>query len=60
MNKARFPKTIVFLLLTNLLLFLSFPSANMGYLAWIALIPLFIFVVSGKKHLSLNTLLIGT
>jgi len=32
----------------------------MGYLAWIALVPLFIFIVSGKKYLCLNTLLIGT
>ncbi|MEK7289480.1 MAG: apolipoprotein N-acyltransferase [Planctomycetota bacterium] len=60
LNKAFFPKTTVFLLLTNLLLFLSYPPANMGYLAWIALVPLFIFTVSGKKYLCLNTLLIGT
>lgn len=60
LNKAFFPKTTVFLLLTNLLLFLSFPPANMGYLAWIALVPLFIFIVSGEKYLCLNTLLIGT
>ena len=32
----------------------------MGYLAWIALVPLFIFTVSGKKHLCFNTFLIGT
>ena len=46
-------------MLTNLLLFLSYPPANMGYLAWIALVPLFIFIVSGKKYLCFNTLLIG-
>ncbi len=60
MSKATFVKIFALSFLTVTLLCLSFPPADLGYLAWIALVPWFILIVAEEKHVSLNALFIGT
>ena len=59
LSKTNFVKILILSFLTILLLCLSFPPADLGYLAWIALLPWFILVVTGEKYVYLNALLIG-
>lgn len=59
MNKANFVKILILSFLTILLLCLSFPPADLGYLAWIALIPWFILIVTEEKYVYLNALFLG-
>lgn len=59
MNKINFTRILILSFPTILLLCLSFPPADMGYLAWIALIPWFILIVSEEKYVYLNALFVG-
>ena len=60
LNKTNFVKLSGFSFLTILLLCLSFPPADLGFLAWIALVPWFILVVTEERSVYLNALFIGT
>src|SRR3990170_1353376 len=59
LSKTNFIKTFILSFLTILLLCLSFPPADQGYLAWIAFIPWFILFVSEERHTYLSALFIG-
>ena len=59
LNKTNFVKLSGFSFLTILLLCLSFPPADLGFLAWIALVPWFILVVTEERYVYLNALFIG-
>ncbi|NUO07507.1 MAG: apolipoprotein N-acyltransferase [Candidatus Brocadia sp.] len=59
MSKANFAKILILSFLTILLLCLSFPPADLGCLAWIALIPWFILIVTGEKYVYPNALFVG-
>ena len=59
MSKANLIKTLIFSFLTNLFLYLSFPPADIGYLAWIAFVPWFLLIVTEEKYVHLNALFIG-
>ncbi|OOP54956.1 MAG: apolipoprotein N-acyltransferase [Candidatus Brocadia carolinensis] len=59
MNKTHFIKLLALSFLTVLLLCLSFPPADLGYLAWIACIPWFILIVTEERYLCLYSLGIG-
>lgn len=52
-------KALTSSLLTVFLLYLSFPPMDMGFLAWVALVPWFIFVVVGGKYVYWYSLLVG-
>ena len=60
LNKTNFVKLSGFSFLTILLLCLSFPPADLGFLAWIALVPWFILIVTEERYVYLNALFIGT
>ncbi len=59
LNKTNFVKLSGLSFLTILLLCLSFPPADLGFLAWIALVPWFILVVTEDRYVYLNALFIG-
>ncbi|MGQ3684885.1 MAG: apolipoprotein N-acyltransferase [Candidatus Loosdrechtia sp.] len=59
MHKINILKICTLSFLTFLLFYLSFPPADLGYLAWIAFVPWFILIVTEKKFVYLNALLIG-
>ena len=59
MSKANLIKILIFSFLTNFLLYLSFPPADIGYLAWIAFVPWFFLIVTEEKYVYLNALFIG-
>ncbi|KAB2836179.1 MAG: apolipoprotein N-acyltransferase [Candidatus Brocadia sp.] len=59
MNKIHFIKLLALSFLTVLLLCLSFPPADLCYLAWIACIPWFILIVTEEKYICLYSLGIG-
>jgi len=59
LSKTNFIKIFILSFLTILLLCLSFPPADQGYLAWIAFIPWFILFVSEERHTYLSALFIG-
>src|SRR3989304_5624919 len=59
LSKTNFIKTFILSFLTILLLCLSLPPADQGYLAWIAFIPWFILFVSEERHTYLSALFIG-
>lgn len=59
LNKTSFVKIPALSLLTLALLCLSFPPADLVYLAWVACIPWFILIVTGERHLCLYSLGIG-
>jgi len=60
LNKINFVKLSGLSFLTILLLCLSFPPADLGFLAWIALIPWFMLIVTEERYVYLNALFIGT
>ena len=60
MSKANFIKIPGLSFLTILLLCLSFPLADVGFLAWIAFIPWFILIVTEERYVYINALFIGT
>ena len=60
LNKTNFVKLSGLSFLTILLLCLSFPPADLGFLAWIALIPWFILIVTEERYVYFNALFIGT
>lgn len=45
--------------LTILFFCLSFPPADLGYFGWFALVPWFILIIRGKKHVLLSSYLVG-
>ena len=59
MSKANFIKILILSFLTILFLCLSFPPADLGYLVWIAFVPWFLLIVTEKKYVYFNALLIG-
>jgi apolipoprotein N-acyltransferase len=59
MSKAKLIKILIFSFLTNLFLYLSFPPADIGYLAWVAFVPWFLLIVTEEKYVHLNALFIG-
>jgi len=59
LSKTNFIKIIILSFLTILLLCLSFPPADLGYLAWIAFFPWFILIITEGKYVYLNSLFIG-
>ncbi len=59
MSKTNFIKLLTLSFLTILLLCLSFPPADLGYLAWIALIPWFVLIITEEKYVYLNALFLG-
>lgn len=59
MNNTNLIKLSGLSFLTILLLCLSFPPADLGFLAWIALVPWFILVVTEERYAYLNALFIG-
>ncbi|MDQ1271724.1 MAG: apolipoprotein N-acyltransferase [Planctomycetota bacterium] len=59
MIRTNFIKTLPLSFLTILLLCLSFPPADLGYLAWVALVPWFILIVTEEKYICLYSLGIG-
>ena len=60
MSKANFIKIPGLSFLTILFLCLSFPPADVGYLAWIAFIPWFILIVTEERYAYINAMFIGT
>ena len=59
MIRTNFIKTLPLSFLTILPLCLSFPPADLGYLAWVALVPWFILIVTEEKYICLYSLGIG-
>lgn len=59
LSKARFVKIIVLSFLTITLLCLSFPPADLCYLAWAACIPWFILIITEKNYICLYSLGVG-
>lgn len=59
MSRTNFIKNLLLSFLTILLLCLSFPPADLGYLAWVALVSWFILIVTEKKYICLYSLGIG-
>lgn len=59
MNKTDFAKTLILSSLTIILLCLSFPPADLGYLAWVAVIPWLFLLVTGKRYVCLTALFVG-
>ncbi|MBW7898470.1 Apolipoprotein N-acyltransferase [Candidatus Brocadiaceae bacterium B188] len=59
MNKPHFRNPLILSFSTILLLCLSFPPADLGYLAWVACIPWFILIVTEEKYICLYSLGIG-
>lgn len=59
MSRTNFIKTLPLSFLTILFLCLSFPPADLGYLAWVALIPWLILIVTEEKYICLYSLGIG-
>lgn len=59
MSRATGVKILALSFLTVILLCLSFPPADLGYLAWIACVPWFTLIVTEKKYTWLYSLGIG-
>ncbi len=60
MHKTNFVKIGVLSCLTITLLCLSFPPADLGFLAWIAFVPWFVLIAAEERRAHLTALLIGT
>lgn len=59
MSKTNFVKIAILSFLTILFLCLSFPPADQGYLAWIALIPWLFLIVTEERYICLSALFVG-
>lgn len=59
LSKTNFVKILILSLLTILFLCLSFPPADLGYLAWIAFIPWLFLMVTEERYICLTALFVG-
>ncbi|MCF6154090.1 MAG: apolipoprotein N-acyltransferase [Candidatus Brocadia sp.] len=59
LSKTNFVKILILSFLTIIPLCLSFPPADLGYLAWIAFIPWLFLIVAEERYLCLNALFVG-
>ena len=59
MYKTNYAKILILSFLTILLLCLSFPPSDLGYLAWIAFVPWFLLIATEEKYIYPGSLFIG-
>ncbi|TLD40435.1 MAG: Apolipoprotein N-acyltransferase [Candidatus Jettenia ecosi] len=59
MHTTNFLKVFILSFLIIILLCLSFPPADLGYLAWIAFVPWFILIRTEEKYVYLSALFTG-
>ncbi|MFN3531313.1 MAG: apolipoprotein N-acyltransferase [Candidatus Brocadia sp.] len=59
MSRTNFVKIAILSFLTILFLCLSFPPADLGYLAWIAFIPWLFLIVTEERYICLTALFVG-